>query len=139
MPYTGSMKRQETITRSSVKPFPSASADIPNPRFRPPAPVETTLESNGRHLNKFFKALSDETRREILRLLEAREHSVGEIVDRFDLSQPTISRHLSVLKEANLVTDQRRGQFVIYRLSGMAMARFSRQFFDEFRECRRSE
>jgi DNA-binding transcriptional ArsR family regulator len=129
------MKRQETISTSSVKAFPSR--DIPSPRFRPPAPVETRIESNGRLLSKFFKALSDETRREILRLLEAREHSVGEIVDRFDLSQPTISRHLSVLKEANLVTDQRRGQFVIYRLSGMAMAHFSRQFFDEFRECRK--
>lgn len=131
------MKRPETMPRSSVKPFPSG--DIPSPRFRPPAPVETRVEANGRTLNKFFKALSDETRREILRLLEAREHSVGEIVDRFSLSQPTISRHLSVLKEANLVTDQRRGQFVIYRLSGMAMARFSEQFFNEFRECRRRD
>ena len=131
------MKRQESISHSSVKPFPSG--DITSPRFRPPAPVDVRVESNGRLLNKFFKALSDETRREILRLLEAREHSVGEIVDRFSLSQPTISRHLSVLKEANLVTDQRRGQFVIYRLSGMAMARFSRQFFDEFRECRRRD
>jgi DNA-binding transcriptional ArsR family regulator len=137
LPYQCGMKRQQTITHSPVNPFPSA--DLPGSRFRPSVPVETRTETNGRLLNKFFKALSDETRREILRLLEAREHTVGEIVDRFTLSQPTISRHLSVLKEANLVTDQRKGQFVIYRLSGMSMARSARQFFDEFKECRQED
>jgi DNA-binding transcriptional ArsR family regulator len=65
--------------------------------------VETRIESNGRLLSKFFKALSDETRREILRLLEAREHSVGEIVDRFDLSLlPAVLRRVSGVPEPGL-------------------------------------
>ena len=51
------------------------------------------------------KALSDGTRQEILRLLEGQQRTVGEIVGNFNLSQPTISRHLSVLKEADLVLD----------------------------------
>jgi DNA-binding transcriptional ArsR family regulator len=88
---------------------------------------------NGRHLNKFFKALSDETRRRILRLLNDGDLTVGEIVGNFHLSQPTISRHLSVLKEANLVVDQRQGQHVIYRLSASALARSAEDFFGGFR------
>ena len=75
-----------------------------------------------RELNKFFRALSDETRRNILRVLAQGEYSVGEIVGYFDLSQPTISRHLSVLREADLVIDQRRGQNVIYRLNAQAIS-----------------
>ena len=73
-------------------------------------------------MTKVFKALSDGTRQQILRLLERRECTVGEIVSNFELSQPTISRHLSVLKEANLVVDKRRGQNVIYRLNHDALA-----------------
>lgn len=91
----------------------------------------------GRQLNKFFKALSDQTRRSILQLLGERSYTVGEIVDRFELSQPTISRHLSVLKEANLVVDQRQGQHVVYRLSPDALLRSAEQFFGEFRQTRR--
>src|SRR5688572_29201244 len=74
-----------------------------------------------RQLTKVFKALSDGTRQEILRLLEGQQRTVGEIVGNFNLSQPTISRHLSVLKEADLVVDQRQGQNVIYRLNDNAL------------------
>lgn len=88
-----------------------------------------------REMNKFFKALSDETRRNILRLLEDRDHSVNEIVGNFHLSQPTISRHLSVLKEANLVLDQRRGQHVVYQLNSPALADSARRFFGRFNDC----
>ncbi len=94
---------------------------------------------NGRHLNKFFKALSDETRRRILRLLNESDRTVGEIVGNFHLSQPTISRHLSVLKEANLVVDQRQGQHVIYRLSAASLARSAEDFFGDFRPQKASE
>ena len=88
---------------------------------------------NGRQLNKFFKALSDETRRHILRLLNEGDRTVGEIVGNFHLSQPTISRHLSVLKEANLVVDQRQGQHVVYRLSAGDLTRSADDFFGVFR------
>lgn len=89
----------------------------------------------GRQMTKVFKALSDGTRQEILRLLESNQRTVGEIVGNFRLSQPTISRHLSVLKEADLVLDQRQGQNVIYRLNHQALSGSMRQFFGQFRSC----
>jgi ArsR family transcriptional regulator, arsenate/arsenite/antimonite-responsive transcriptional repressor len=88
-----------------------------------------------RHLTKVFKALSDSTRQEILRLLEGQQRTVGEIVGNFSLSQPTISRHLSVLKEADLVVDQRHGQNVIYRLNDDALSTSMQEFFGQFRSC----
>ncbi len=96
--------------------------------------IEIPRKSN-RKMIKVFKALADGTRQEILGLLEAQPYAVGEIVAKFDLSQPTISRHLSVLKEADLVIDQRRGQNVIYRLNDNALASSMRQFFGQFRSC----
>ncbi|HEX9577617.1 MAG TPA: autorepressor SdpR family transcription factor [Myxococcales bacterium] len=63
-----------------------------------------------------FKALSDPTRREILRLLSARARTVNEIVGQFSLSQPAISRHLAVLRQAGLVVAERQGQNVVYAL-----------------------
>jgi len=84
------------------------------------------------HLSRFFLALSDETRRNILLLLEAREHCVTEIVNHFELSQPTISRHLTVLKQARLVTDRRKGQRVFYSLSSDKLAQSMCQFFGAF-------
>jgi DNA-binding transcriptional ArsR family regulator len=63
-----------------------------------------------------FKALSDPTRREILRLLGEHERSAGEIVARFTVSQPAISRHLSLLRDAGLVTARRNGQSIVYAL-----------------------
>ena len=83
-------------------------------------------------------ALSDETRRSILLLLEKKERAVGEIVSNFHLSQPTISRHLSVLREASLVSDERRGQRVIYSLNGDILARSMQRFFGNFEQCRSS-
>jgi DNA-binding transcriptional ArsR family regulator len=68
-----------------------------------------------------FKALSDPTRREILRLLGRRDMSVGEIVDNFAMSQPSISRHLAVLRSAGLVTARRDGQNVVYGLDTTVM------------------
>lgn len=63
-----------------------------------------------------FKALADPTRREILRLLSARDHAAGELGARFDVSQPAISRHLAVLRAAGLVSARREGQSVVYSL-----------------------
>jgi len=63
-----------------------------------------------------FKALSDPTRREILRLLGAKSLSVTEIAGHFPISQPAISRHLGVLRSAGLVSAERAGQSVVYSL-----------------------
>ncbi|KPV42307.1 autorepressor SdpR family transcription factor [Alicyclobacillus ferrooxydans] len=64
-----------------------------------------------------FKAMSDATRRKIIELLKEGPKTAGEIADHFTHAQPTISRHLTVLKHANLVVDQREGTFIIYRLN----------------------
>ncbi len=97
--------------------------------------VNQDFRREERHLTKVFKALSDGTRMEILRLLEGQQRTVGEIVCNFALSQPTISRHLSVLKEADLVVDQRHGQNVIYRLNDDALSTSMQEFFGQFRSC----
>ncbi len=65
-------------------------------------------------VNEILKALSDPTRREILRILRSRDLAAGEIASNFDASWPTISHHLGVLKDANLVLVERRGQSLIY-------------------------
>ncbi|MGO8970653.1 MAG: autorepressor SdpR family transcription factor [Myxococcaceae bacterium] len=77
-----------------------------------------------------FKALSDPTRREILRLLGRREMSVGEVVERFAISQPSISRHLAVLRNAGLVTARRQGQNVVYGLDTTVMQDVVRTLMD---------
>ncbi|MBO9879980.1 metalloregulator ArsR/SmtB family transcription factor [Xanthomonas sp. D-109] len=68
-------------------------------------------------VDRVFEALASRPRREILAYLSAQELSAGEIGQRFAMSAPAISRHLSVLEAAGLVTSERRGQFVVYRLT----------------------
>jgi len=67
--------------------------------------------------NPVFRALADETRRDVLRLLRNGPLTSGEIAERFDSSWPTISRHLAVLREAGLVETERRGQEIRYELN----------------------
>ena len=64
-----------------------------------------------------MKDLSDPTRREILNLLKAGRLSAGEIGEHFNMTAAAISRHLSVLKEADLIRDTREGKFIIYELN----------------------
>ncbi|PKM83426.1 MAG: transcriptional regulator [Firmicutes bacterium HGW-Firmicutes-14] len=68
-------------------------------------------------LNNTFKALSDSTRRKILHLLKTRDLTAGEIADHFNISKPSISHHLNLLKTADLITDERRGQYIFYSLN----------------------
>lgn len=68
-------------------------------------------------LNIVFKALSDETRREILRMLQNGDLTAGDISDQFDMTKPSISHHLNILKQANLVQDLRKGQNIYYSLN----------------------
>ncbi len=64
-----------------------------------------------------FKALSDPTRREILRLLRDGAKTAGEIGGRFEMTGATISHHLSVLRQAGLISDSRRGKYIYYELN----------------------
>lgn len=68
-------------------------------------------------MNAIFKALNDETRREILKLLRKQVMTAGDIADQFHISKPSISHHLDILKRADLVTSEKKGQFVVYSLN----------------------
>lgn len=63
-----------------------------------------------------FKALSDPTRRKILELLQEKPLNAGEIAEYFQMSKPSISHHLSILKASGLIVDERQGQNIIYSL-----------------------
>jgi ArsR family transcriptional regulator len=63
-----------------------------------------------------FKALSDPNRRKILRLLKERDLTAGELAEHFGISKPSLSHHLSILKQAGLVSDERQGQHIVYSL-----------------------
>ena len=72
-------------------------------------------------LQQTLKALSDPIRREILNMLKAGRLSAGEIVERFDVTGASISRHLSVLKEADLIRDSREGRYIYYELNASVL------------------
>lgn len=65
----------------------------------------------------FFQALASPYRREIIRLLKWQNLSAGEIAEKFSISQPSVSRHLDVLKQAEIITAERRGNQIIYSLN----------------------
>ncbi|SHM59590.1 transcriptional regulator, ArsR family [Flavobacterium chilense] len=72
-------------------------------------------------MNDIFKALNDATRREILDLLKEKDRSAGEIADAFNISKPSISHHLDILKRADLITSEKNGQFIIYSINTTIM------------------
>ena len=72
-------------------------------------------------LQHTLKALSDPIRREILNLLKGRRMSAGDIVDHFAVTGASISRHLSVLKEADLIRDKREGKYIYYELNASVL------------------
>ena len=72
-------------------------------------------------LQQTLRALADPIRREILNMLKQGRMSAGEITERFPVTGAAISRHLSVLKEADLITDQREGKFIFYELNASVL------------------
>jgi len=72
-------------------------------------------------LQQTLKALADPIRREILNQLKAGRLSAGEIADHFPVTAASISRHLSVLKEADLIRDTREGKFIYYELNASVL------------------
>ncbi|GEK90053.1 DNA-binding transcriptional regulator, ArsR family [Alkalibacterium putridalgicola] len=68
-------------------------------------------------MSSVFKALSDPTRRKILALLRDRDMTAGEIAEQFDISKPAISKHLDILKEAELVSAEKKGLYRIYSIN----------------------
>ena len=82
-------------------------------------------------MQRIFEALASTPRRKILAYLAHGELSAGEIAARFDMSKPSISQHLSILKSAGLVTGEKRGQFVFYRLVPESLANTLNGFVQE--------
>lgn len=72
-------------------------------------------------MNILFKALNDETRRGILELLKKKDMTAGEISEQFNISKPSISHHLDLLKQAGLVVANKEGQFVHYSINTTVM------------------
>lgn len=72
-------------------------------------------------MNAIFKALNDATRREILDLLKEKDLTAGEIADKFNISKPSISHHLDLLRRAGLVVSVKEGQFMFYSLNTTVM------------------
>jgi ArsR family transcriptional regulator len=69
-------------------------------------------------IDRIFEALASPARREILAYLSSAELTTTELATRFDMTAPAISRHLSILENADLVSSQRQGQRVLYRING---------------------
>ncbi len=67
--------------------------------------------------DKVFKAISDKNRRKIIRLLKKSELTAGEIAEHFMISKPSISEHLKILKNADLIASEKNGQFITYFLN----------------------
>lgn len=72
-------------------------------------------------IQQTLRALADPTRREILNLLKKGRSSAGEISEHFQMTAAAVSRHLSVLKEADLIRDTREGKYIIYELNASVL------------------
>ena len=81
-------------------------------------------------ITNIFKALSDDTRLRVVKLLQERELCVCELMQVLDMSQPRISRHLSVLKNAGLVNDRREGKWIHYSLRKETQGKEIKIFLD---------
>jgi ArsR family transcriptional regulator len=72
-------------------------------------------------VNTLFKALNDPTRRAILELLKEKDMTAGDIANQFNISKPSISHHLDLLKQADLVAAEKEGQFIYYSINTTVM------------------
>lgn len=81
-------------------------------------------------MQSVFRALADETRRDILTALTDGPKTSGELADLFDSSWPTISRHLAVLRQAKLVISERQGQAIVYELNTTVFQEFVQHVLD---------
>ncbi len=76
----------------------------------------------------FFQAMANETRREIVRLLRWKDMTAGEIASHFSISKPSISRHLDSLKNAGLITAQRKGNQIVYSINMTVLQEMTMEF-----------
>lgn len=81
-------------------------------------------------MNEVFKALSDPTRRKILELLYQEDLTAGEIANSFNISKPSISHHLNILKNSKLVFTERQGQNILYSLNTTSFQSIVKWIYD---------
>ena len=74
--------------------------------------------------DRVFKALADKNRRKIIALLKKKDMNAGEIAEHFDISKPSISEHLKILKNADLIGSEKKGQFIKYYLNSSVLDLF---------------
>jgi ArsR family transcriptional regulator, arsenate/arsenite/antimonite-responsive transcriptional repressor len=84
-------------------------------------------------MNQIFRALADPTRRKILQLLRERELAAGEIAEQFPFAWPTLSRHLAILREADLIQGDKRGNSILYRLNVSVLEEALMGFMEAFK------
>lgn len=85
-------------------------------------------------LSKTMQAMGDSTRREILTLLKKGDMSAGEIGSHFSITPPSLSHHLNILKSADLILGQRRGQTIIYSLNLSVFEELSKTLVSFFKK-----
>ena len=68
-------------------------------------------------MNQIYKALSDPTRRKILKMLRDKDMSAGKIAEHFEITKPSLSKHFNILKDADLIQSEREGTTIIYHLN----------------------
>lgn len=108
-----------------------AAADLPDLQGRRQIPGRCSrITKEGSVLGDAFKALADPSRRRILELLSEGDLSAGEIAAHFDMAKPSVSHHLSILRDAGLVTDERHGQSIIYHLNLTVLQELMKWFYD---------
>lgn len=81
-------------------------------------------------MNNLFRALNDSTRREILNMLRNEDLTAGQIAEAFNISKPSISHHLDILYQAELVSKERDGQFMRYSINTTALEGAANWIFD---------
>ena len=81
-------------------------------------------------MNNLFKALNDPTRRKILQMLQDKELSAGEIAEEFDISKPSISHHLDILRQAKLIDRERDGQYIRYSINTTVLEEAANWFLE---------
>ena len=88
-------------------------------------------------MDSLFKALADPNRRKIIQLLKNKDLSVTDMLEKFDFTQASLSHHLDILKRADLVTTERRGQFIIYSLNTSVFEETAAIFLNLFKYDKR--
>ena len=114
---------ERTTPTANRRPLPRAAVDRAelHKSAKSSCFISIVVEISKYHMNVLFRALDDPTRRRILDLLGARDHTAGELADAFTLGKPTVSHHLALLRQAGLVSAHKEGQSIRYRLEATVL------------------